>query len=213
MPTTEYLKGASIRLTKEREALDSNDESALAAVQEMLRACIQCGTCSASCPNASAMDLTPRHLWRLVQLGKVETIFRSHTFTLCSTCHFCTLRCPRGLVPAEAMAGLKRIAGRRRMRRHRESITFCRDFVENIRRNGRVQEMAFMTAYFMHMRRPNLPIRFAALGWKLQRKGKVALPRIGRSSTHLKALFRKVDELESSRNDALQRTESNRSKD
>ncbi len=91
------------------------------------------------------------------------------------------------------------------MRRHRESITFCRDFVENIRRNGRVQEMALMTAYFMHMKRPDLPIRFAALGWKLQRKGKVSLPRIGRSSTHLEALFRKVDELESRKNNTLQR--------
>ena len=176
-------------------------EGQLATVQKMVRACIQCGTCSASCPNAAAMDLTPRRLWRLVQLGKTEAIFRSHTFTLCSACYFCTLRCPRGLTPSEAMAGLKRIAARHRMRRHRESIIFYQDFVDNIRRNGRVQEMALMTAYFMHMRRPLLPVRFAALGWKLQRKGKVSLSRVGATSSSLEALFRKVNELEEGRND------------
>lgn len=201
MPKTAYVKGFGMRTATEREELDGNDDSALAAVQEMVRACIQCGTCSASCPNAPAMDLTPRRLWRLVQLGKMEAIFRSHTFTLCSACHFCTLRCPRGLTPAEAMAGLKRIASRHRMRRHRESIIFYRDFVDNIRRNGRVQEMALMTAYFIHMRRPLLPTRFAALGWKLKCKGKVSLPRVGASSSNLEALFRKVSELEKRQSD------------
>jgi heterodisulfide reductase subunit C len=148
------------------------------------------------------MDLTPRHLWRLVQLGKTAPIFESHTFTLCSTCYFCTLRCPRGLTPSEAMTALKRIASRRRMRRHKGSITFYRDFVENIRRNGRVQEMGFISAYFMHMKNPMLPIRFAALGWKLQKRGKVSLPRIGKAATNLDALFRKVNELEDARSDA-----------
>ena len=38
----------------------------LATVQEMVRACIQCGTCTASCPNEFAMDHTPRKLWRMV---------------------------------------------------------------------------------------------------------------------------------------------------
>ena len=35
---------------------------------ELLNRCIQCGTCSASCPSAHAMDLTPRQMWRLAQL-------------------------------------------------------------------------------------------------------------------------------------------------
>ena len=39
-------------------------------IRELMAACMQCGTCSASCPNASAMDLSPRRLWRLAQLGR-----------------------------------------------------------------------------------------------------------------------------------------------
>jgi len=30
-------------------------------VKEMVQACIQCGTCTASCPNAFAMDHPPPH--------------------------------------------------------------------------------------------------------------------------------------------------------
>ncbi len=51
----------------------------LAAVSQKVLACMQCGTCSGSCPNAFAMDLTPRQLWRLAQLGDRETIFKSKT--------------------------------------------------------------------------------------------------------------------------------------
>jgi heterodisulfide reductase subunit C len=176
--------------TEEREA------NPLSVVQEMMRACIQCGTCSASCPNASAMDLTPRHLWRLVQLGRMEKIFQSHTFTLCSACYYCSLRCPRGLTPSDAMAELKQIAARGHIRQYGDTIYFCRDFVDNVRRNGRLQEMTLMAAYFMHMRRPTLPLRFASLGWKLQSKAKVSLPTLRRGAPKLEALFRRVEEME-----------------
>ena len=66
----------------------------LADVREMVQACIQCGTCTASCPNEFAMDLTPRRLWRMVLMDRTEAIFSSKTFILCSNCYTCTLRCP-----------------------------------------------------------------------------------------------------------------------
>jgi len=71
------------------------DAESLADVRRMLQACIQCGTCSASCPNEFAMDLTPRRLWRLVLMGQTETVLASRTFSLCSACYTCPLRCPR----------------------------------------------------------------------------------------------------------------------
>jgi len=57
------------------EMVSQPDE--LAPVKEMVRACIQCGTCTGSCPNAFAMDYTPRHLWRMVLMGLKEEIFIS----------------------------------------------------------------------------------------------------------------------------------------
>ena len=55
---------------KENERESVSIQNPLAAVGDMVKACIQCGTCTASCPNAFAMDLTPRQLWRMVSLGK-----------------------------------------------------------------------------------------------------------------------------------------------
>jgi heterodisulfide reductase subunit C len=54
----------------------------LESIREKIQTCIQCGTCTGSCPNADAMDLTPRHLWRLVIMGKTRQVFESRTFAL-----------------------------------------------------------------------------------------------------------------------------------
>ena len=77
---------------------------------DVLRTCIQCGTCSASCPTAYAMDYTPRQLWKLVQLGLKDEVVNSRTFWLCTTCKACTVRCPRGIDLTETMLMLKQYA-------------------------------------------------------------------------------------------------------
>ena len=59
----------------------------LAPIRDMVQACIQCGTCTGSCPNAFAMDRTPRQMWRLVLTDRQESIFSSQTFSLCSACY------------------------------------------------------------------------------------------------------------------------------
>ncbi len=80
--------------------------------EKLIRRCIQCGTCSASCPTAYAMDYTPRHLWRLVNLGLVEEVLNSRTFWLCTVCKSCQVRCPRGIDITDAMVALKEWATR-----------------------------------------------------------------------------------------------------
>jgi heterodisulfide reductase subunit D len=82
----------------------------------LIRRCIQCGTCSASCPTAYAMDYTPRHLWRLVNLGLMEEVLNSRTFWLCTVCKSCQVRCPRGIDIMDAMVALKEWATREHIR-------------------------------------------------------------------------------------------------
>jgi heterodisulfide reductase subunit C2 len=175
---------------------DTTDSEALATVRKMLRACIQCGTCSSSCPNEFAMDATPRRLWRLVQMGRETEIFKTQTFTLCSSCYYCTLRCPRGLPLTEAMAALKQMAARRSLRPYRKSTLFYQSFLQSVRRHGRVREMELMALYFSKLKHPLLPLRFVPLGLKLMRKGKLPLQFPSRGSGKLTALFEKVEELE-----------------
>jgi len=170
----------------------------LTPVREMVNACIQCGTCTGSCPNAFAMDLTPRQLWYNVIRGEKKTIFSSRTFFLCSACYYCTLRCPRGLPLTRAMDELKQIAIKVNPAPYKKSINFYKSFMESVRRHGRVREMEFMTLYFMAMKSPLLPFQFASLGFKLMGKGKVSMELPSKGRGELEAIFRKVEELENS---------------
>ena len=172
------------------------DAESLADVRRMLQACIQCGTCSASCPNEFAMDLTPRRLWRLVLMGQTETVLASRTFSLCSACYTCTLRCPRGLPLTEAMGRLKQLAAPRHLPHLRSGDLFYGNFMASVRRHGRVRELEFMTLYFARMMSPWLPFRFAPLGLRLMRRGKVPLQLPSRGDGRLEKIFRKVEAME-----------------
>ena len=168
-------------------------------VRQMIQSCIQCGTCTGSCPNAFAMDLTPRQLWRHVMLGQPEVVFGSRTFTLCSSCYYCTLRCPRGLPLTDAMHALKRLGARHRLTPHKASTAFYRQFMESVRRHGRVNELEFMTLYFADMKNPLLPLRYTLLGLRLVAKGKLSLRWPMRRKRPLEAIFRKAAEREEGR--------------
>jgi heterodisulfide reductase subunit C2 len=168
----------------------------LSKIQEMIRTCIQCGTCTGSCPNAQSMDYTPRQLWRMVLMGQKDLIYRSKTFALCSSCYFCTLRCPRGLALTEAMSALKQLAARENLESFKSSACFYDGFLESVRRHGRVREMEMMNLYFIAMRNPLLPLKYAGLGIKLMRKRKIPLQLPSKGTGALDKIFRKVQELE-----------------
>ncbi len=110
---------------------DSTFVDRLGATSRLIRQCIQCGTCSSSCPTAYAMDYTPRQVWRLVQWGFVEEILNSRTFWLCTVCNSCQVRCRRGIDIKDAMVALKEWAVREdvrvpdRMGLLEETVTAC----------------------------------------------------------------------------------------
>ncbi|MBW1802192.1 MAG: 4Fe-4S dicluster domain-containing protein [Deltaproteobacteria bacterium] len=181
---------------KEKEPESASPPDPLDRVRDMIKSCIQCGTCTGSCPNAFAMDLTPRKLWRMVLMGKKDEIFHSKTFMLCSACYYCTLRCPRGLPLTEAMGALKQIATDEDLKLYKQSVRFYKSFMDSVRRHGRVHEMEFMTLYFLSMKDPFLPLKFAPLGMKLMGKRKVSVEIPSKEPNELEAIFRKVEELE-----------------
>ncbi|MDY0220333.1 MAG: 4Fe-4S dicluster domain-containing protein [Desulfobacterium sp.] len=166
-------------------------------LKKALGTCIQCGTCTGSCPNADEMDLVPRKLWRMVLMDRTDSILDSRTFTLCSSCYMCTLRCPRGLPLTDAMAALKAVALKRDIKKHRQSTRFYASFMESVRRHGRVREGEFMGLYFLSMKNPLLPLRFVSLGLKLMGKNKVAIELPAKAGHgNLTVLFKAVAEIE-----------------
>jgi len=189
-------QGKIIEIEPESKITPEPVIDSLAEIRDMVSGCIQCGTCTGSCPNAFAMDLTPRQLWYNVLRGQKETVFNSTTFSLCSVCYYCTLRCPRGLPLTAAMSALKQIAAKENLAPYKKSSRFYKSFMESVRRHGRVREMEFMTLYFLAMKNPFMPIKFATLGLKLMSKGKVSFEIPSKGSGALDAIFRKVEELE-----------------
>lgn len=79
------------------------------AIHQTIAACYQCGSCSATCPTAFAMDFSPRALWRLVALGQRDEILKSNTFWMCTACYSCTVRCPRDISITETMRQLREL--------------------------------------------------------------------------------------------------------
>ena len=168
-----------------------------AEIQENVLACMQCGTCTGSCINSFAMDLTPRQVWRLAQLGDMESIFKSKTFYLCSACYYCTLRCPRGLRLTETMSALKRLSAAEGLTKFKESANFYKTFMDTVRRYGRLREMEFINRYFVSMKSPLFPLSYVPLGLKLMKKGKVSIeaPKLF-GEGRFDRLFQKVLEME-----------------
>ncbi len=176
---------------RDREFID-----ALIPAKEMLRTCIQCGSCTASCSSAFAMDYTPRQLWQMARLGLADEILSSKTLWLCSTCYACTLRCPRELPLTETIGTLKRLAVRANIPEHRESRNFYAAFMETIRRHGRTDEVELMVRYFLSTN-PLMAVHYVPLALAMLVKGKVkvGLPKLG-GPGKLDTLFTRVKEVE-----------------
>ncbi len=160
-----------------REMLDHSFAESVAPDREKLLTCIQCGTCTASCPTAYAMDYTPRQLWRLVQVGLRDEALHSRTFWLCTNCYSCTIRCPRGISLTETMAALKRLAIAEDVTGQvKDSVsTFYRAFMETVRRHGRNYEPELIVRYFLEYNPLGL-IGQAPLGLAMFSKGRITLP-------------------------------------
>ena len=68
-------------------------------LQEGLKACINCGTCTAVCPAAEFYRYNPKNIVNIVQTQDDEEIIKllkSDTIWYCGECMSCVTRCPRG---------------------------------------------------------------------------------------------------------------------
>ena len=86
------------------------DELATIPGGENLNLCIQCGTCSGSCPNIDYMDYSPRQIIAMVRAGFRDEVLSSNTMWVCASCYLCTVRCPRDVKITELMHALESIA-------------------------------------------------------------------------------------------------------
>src|SRR3990172_3347189 len=113
-----------------------------------IHACIQCGTCSGTCPADPFMDHTPRDLIQMIRAGQRDRVLGSNAHWSCASCYECSMKCPRGIDIAYMMYGLKRYSiWRGRWRRGMVGPDFSRRFVRVIAKNGRSFEPALAVPY------------------------------------------------------------------
>jgi len=114
--------------------------------------CIQCGTCSASCPNASKMDHTPRELIAMARAGMREEVLSSNAMWLCLSCYLCTVRCPRGIVPTYIMHALEHLAMRYHVSHPRtRTPVLYRVFSDTVYKAGYIPRFGCMTRFYLRM--------------------------------------------------------------
>ena len=143
--------------------------------------CYQCGKCTAGCPIAPQMDLMPNQLVRLVQLGELDRALRAESLWLCVSCQTCSTRCPQSFDCAGLIDRLRQLAVERAQASPSQfrTLIFQKAFLQNIRRNGRLNELEligmFKTQAFV--KEMNIPFLFkdSLLAPKLKRRGKFHL--------------------------------------
>jgi heterodisulfide reductase subunit C len=127
------------------------------------------------------MDLGPTRLIRMVQLGDAEAAMRSEAVWQCVSCETCTTRCPKKVDCAAIMDALRTESYRRGLTNEKQApvMLFQKAFLDNIRRNGRLNEIELIVQYklsgFAATRSPGLLFKDATLGPKLQARKKLHL--------------------------------------
>ena len=138
-----------------------------------VRTCIQCGTCSSSCPTAHLMRPSIRQLVRYVLDDRKEDALNNRTIWLCTSCQLCTVRCPRGIRVRAVVAALKDLAEREGIRGPDQS--FEEIFLRQIRESGRIHEALLSTEYLLA--NPSSAVQTMEMGLALAPKGKLVLER------------------------------------
>ncbi|RCK76598.1 MAG: CoB--CoM heterodisulfide reductase subunit C [Ignavibacteriae bacterium] len=117
---------------------------------ERIKRCIQCGTCTGSCPVSYAMDISPRQLIALFRAGEMETIMKSRTIWICASCYACTTRCPSGIKITDIIYALKRTAMEKNYLSQAKHVQILANlFVSNLMKYGRLHEGTLIRNYYL----------------------------------------------------------------
>jgi|SRR5271157_1498047 len=115
---------------------------------EPISHCLQCGTCSGTCPAVEFMDHSPRALIGMIRADLKEEVLASNTYWSCASCFYCNARCPAGIDIAEMMYALKRYSmWKGRSREGLIGPDFSEAFVKMIVNSGRSFEPLLAATY------------------------------------------------------------------
>lgn len=157
---------------------------------EKVQNCLQCGTCTGTCPVSHVMDVTPRELIALFRADRLDDVLCSRALWICASCYSCTVRCPADIRVTDTIYALKRLA----MERNEEPPGFpvvglARDFMSSVKRYGRNYEFGLGLRHTVRSRFAGL-LGSAGLGLNLMRRGRLGVrPRSIRGIGEVRAII------------------------
>ncbi len=117
---------------------------------EQLQSCIQCGTCSGTCPRSIYKDFSPRQVMALVRADFKNEVLRSKTVWLCASCYACTVECPRQIRITDIMYALKQRAIKEGIYpKHFPIPVLAKEFSKMVRSKGRITETLLVMRLFL----------------------------------------------------------------
>ena len=166
---------------------------------EHIRACIQCGICTGSCPVANEMEYPPRKLIALIRAGMRDEVLSSNSMWFCLSCHLCGCRCPRGVKPTDLAHALESLATQHGFRaKGTRTPAMYHSFVDSIQRNGRVHEFGMMLKYYLTTN-PLAALKILPVGLKLfLHKRMPLMPKKVQGRERLSKVIQKFKEVRSS---------------
>ena len=110
---------------------------------EGLKACMNCGVCTAICPAAEFYDYDPRKVVDAVQSrddDEIVRLLKSETIWYCGECMSCKTRCPRGNTPGLIIMALRTLSQKlgyfTESEKGRQQLAIKRTVGENIFKYG-----------------------------------------------------------------------------
>jgi heterodisulfide reductase subunit C len=144
---------------------------------ERVFSCIQCGTCSGTCPLSIYMDYTPRRIIAMVREGFHKDALSSRTIWLCASCYSCAVHCPQNIHITDVMYSLKREAIKGGVFPRRFPIPIlAHEFYRMVKRRGRISEFWLVLRLALRSNPLSL-LGMAGSGWGMLRTGRLSLKR------------------------------------
>ena len=164
---------------------------------EKIKSCIQCGTCTGSCPVSYAMDISPREVIALFRAGDMETLLHSKTIWVCASCYACQTRCPSLIKVTDIMYALKRLALEKKIYPPNFPVhSLSETFVSIMNRFGRLHEPLFLV-FFLIRTNPFKLFSFMPLGLRMAKRRRIAyIPSKIKNLDSLKKIIKKAEQMD-----------------
>jgi heterodisulfide reductase subunit C len=130
---------------------------------------------------ASGVDMAPNQIVRALQLGNFEKALTSDMIWECVSCQTCSTRCPQSVDCAGIMDVLREVGLQRGVDApdQKTVVAFQQAFLNNIRRNGRLDEIELIAEFKLRALPSERSLRFlfkdAGLAPELQKRHKLHL--------------------------------------